>query len=63
MCFFSKISRIETKSVDVRRREAIEAQLRGIPNPSSAELEAVLLPLSRQVTAANDSRGGNAYSV
>lgn len=63
MCFFSKNSRIETKSANVRRREAIEAQLRGIPYPSSAELEAVLLPLSRQVTAANDSRDRNVYSV
>lgn len=63
MCFFSKNSRTGTKSANVRLREAIEAQLQGIPHPSSAELEAVLLPLSRQVTAANESRGRNAYSV
>lgn len=63
MCFFSKNSRTETKSANVRLQEAIDAQLQGIPYPSSAGLGAVLLPLSRQVTAENDRRGGNAYSV
>lgn len=64
MCFFSKNARVETKSVNVRGRGATETQLQGIPYPSSAGLlEAALPPLSRQVTATNDRRGGNAYSV